>query len=355
MKFWVDMDNAPHVHVLRPLIVELERRGHSVEITARDHGQTLPLLRRYGLQARVVGRHGGKNMARKLVAFATRTLSLLAFGAGRRFDAAFSHGSRSLVPAAHLLGIPVISMGDYEYATFPRFMRSWINALLVPDVMSLDTVADRGIPRECIHRYPGLKEELYIHDFQPDPSFLGEMKLDRDRILVLVRPPATMAHYAVRKSATVFSETLEYLCGRKEVQIILLPRTELQRGELAAVVRARNYENVAIPQVVYHGPNLVWHADLVISGGGTMNREAAALDVPVYSIYQGPIGAVDRHLIENGKLVHVGTIDDLRRIPLRKRDHPSMVRASDTGRKALDFIVERILETAGRKRGMPSV
>jgi predicted glycosyltransferase len=230
MHFWVDMDNAPHVHVLRPIIAELERRGHSVEITARDYGQTLPLLKLYGLKARCVGRHAGKNPIRKDVAFVTRSLSLLAFAAGKRFDAAFSHGSRSLVPVARFLGVPVISMGDYEYASSPSFMRRWISTILAPDVIPIKAVAGAGIPHR--YGYPGIKEDLYIHDFEPDPSFLHELNINPDRILVLVRPPATMAHYAVRQSETFFYHTLDYLCGLSEVQILLLPRTEEQRKEL---------------------------------------------------------------------------------------------------------------------------
>lgn len=351
MRFWVDMDNAPHVHVLRPLIVELERRGHRVDITARDYGQTLPLLEYYGLPARRIGRHGGKNRLRKYLHFATRTLSLLLFALGKRYDAAFSHGSRSIVPVARLLHLPLISLGDYEHTSFPNFMKPWIDLLLVPDVIPSEVFSEDGKPNGRVCGYPGLKEDLYVHDFQPNPSFLDELHIDPRSILILMRPPATMAHYAVKQSSVVFDRVLDHLCGHDQVQIILLPRTSQQAEELKSLLAKRGYSNVVIPEKVYNGPSLIWYSDLVISGGGTMNREAAALGVPVFSIYQGPIGAVDRHLIAAGKLVHIRDIEDLQRIPLAKAARRGNVPRSDIGPRLTEFIVSRILEAARNGRG----
>ena len=156
------------------------------------------------------------------------------------------------------------------------------------------------MPRSRICGYPGLKEDLYVHDFRPDPSFLADLHIDPRSILILMRPPATMAHYAVKKSSVIFEHVLDYLCSTKCVQLILLPRTKQQSGEMKSLVSSRGYTNILIPDTVYNGPSLIWYSDLVISGGGTMNREAAALGVPVFSIYQGPIGAVDQHLISTG-------------------------------------------------------
>jgi uncharacterized protein len=346
MKFWVDMDNAPHVHVLRPIIVELEQRGHCVEITARDYGQTLPLLEFYGLKARRIGRHGGKNKLRKYASFATRTMSLLSFAAGRRFDAAFSHGSRSIVPVAKLLGLPLVGLGDYEYTAFPKFMKPWVRLVLIPDVIPIEALAENGTPRDRICGYPGLKEDLYVHDFQPDPTFLADLHVNPELVLILLRPPATMAHYAVRQSEVVFDQVLDYLCNLRQVQLILLPRTTAQGEELKAIIRKRSYTNIVIPERVYNGPSLIWYSDLVISGGGTMNREAAALGVPVFSIYQGPMGAVDRHLIDTGRLVHVKNAVDLRSIPLTKSTRRGELPKSDTGSRLTDFIVSRILMAA---------
>jgi predicted glycosyltransferase len=348
LKFWVDMDNAPHVHVLRPIIVELERRGHRVEITARDYGQTLPLLGMYGLRARRVGRHRGKNIVRKYLSFIFRSLRLLFYSIGRQYDAVLCHGARAVVPAAWLLGLPLIIMGDYEHAgVLPRFLNFRVSLLLIPDVIPSAVFVHKGVPARCIIGFHGLKEDLYIHDFEPDASFIREMRIDKGRILVLVRPPATMAHYAVKESSHLFYQVLEYLCSRSDVQLLVLPRTGEQSEHLRLLAHERGYNNIAFPDKVYNGPSLIWHSDVVISGGGTMNREAAALGVPVISIYQGPIGAVDRHLIETGRLVHVGSLEDMTRIVIAKSGDRVDVRRADIGARLLEYITDRIVQTVG--------
>ena len=223
--------------------------------------------------------------------------------------------------------------------------------MLVPEVMPMEAYTARGTPPDRICRYPGIKEDLYIHDLQPDPSFLRELKIDPDRILVLVRPPATMAHYAVRQSETIFYQALEYLCGLDNVQVLLLPRTGRQRQELEALGFKSGCANLVIPDAVYNGPSLIWYSDIVISGGGTMNREAATLGVPVYSIYQGPMGAVDRYLTKTGRLYHIKDIGELRSIPLIKFSRPPRTNNQKRSVQVRDFIVARILETAQRKKG----
>jgi predicted glycosyltransferase len=351
MNFWVDMDNAPHVHVLRPIILELERRGHHVEITARDYGQTIPLLEMYGLKYRRFGRHPGKNSLLKRLSFLMRSLLLIRFAVGGRFGAIFCHGARAVFPAARLFRIPLIVLGDYEYASLPRFMCRWMRLLLTPDVIPADVLVQRGVPMDRIHGYPGLKEDLYVHAFEPDPSFLQTMKIERDKVLVLVRPPATMAHYAVAESEILFFEVLDYLCSRTDVQILLLPRTNKQGEELKASVARRKCRNIHFPAAVYNGPNLIWHSDLVVSGGGTMNREAASLGIPVVSIYQGPIGGVDRHLIDTGRLLHVRSLAEMESIPLKKFDRKAAVRRREVGVRVRDYLVNRILEAAERDGG----
>jgi len=346
MRFWADIDNAPHVLVLRPIIEELRVLGHDVELTARDYGQTFGLLRMYGMRFHPIGRHWGKNKIMKYLSVLTRGVSLILFAAGRRFDLAFCHGARAQFFATRVLRVPLVVLDDYEHAAFPNFMKPWIRLLLFPDVIPVGAFAVKGMPRNRICGYSGLKEDLYVHDFQPDPSFLVELHIDPKLILILIRPPATMAHYAVRQSSVIFEQVLDYLCGLSHVQLIVLPRTSQQGEELKGVIHKRRYTNIIIPDRVYNGPSLIWYSDLVISGGGTMNREAAALGVPVFSIYQGPIGAVDKHLIDTGRLNHVKDFDDLKSIPLVKSTRGREVPKSETGTRLRDFIVSRILKAA---------
>lgn len=348
MKFWVDMDNAPHVHVLRPLILELEHRGHTVEITARDYGQTLPLLRLYGLKARCIGRHGGKSKVKKYLFFMTRSVRLLFYACCRRFDAVFTHGARSTYPVARLLNLPIIALGDYEHTAFPRFMGRWIRLLLIPNVIPTSVISRKGIPPDRIVKYPGLKEDLYIHDFEPDASFISDLMIDRDRVLILVRPPATMAHYAVRQSEVIFEQVLEYLASQENAVILILSRTVGQQQQMQNLVHKQGYANVVFPNKVYHGPDLIWYSDLVISGGGKMNREACVLGVPVASIYQGPKGAVDMHLIKIGKLIHIKTIEDIKKLPIVKSVKRAHTPSSITSARLCNYIVDQIIQTAER-------
>jgi predicted glycosyltransferase len=98
-----------------------------------------------------------------------------------------------------------------------------------------------------------------------------------------------------------------------------------------------------IPENVIDGLNLLWHSDLVVSGGGTMNREAAALGVPVYSVFRGKIGAVDRQLQKEGRLTLVENSDDVeRKIVLARRNRKPL--AAGSPREALPTIVRHIEE-----------
>ncbi len=348
MRFWVDIDNAPHVLVLKPLIEELTRRGHRVEITARDFGQTIPLLRMYGIPFMRVGRHAGKNKAKKYLSLLTRSISLLFYALGKRFDLVFSHGTRAAFLPARLLGIPLIVLCDYEFTTLPRFMARWITLQLFPDVIPREIYIAHGIDPKRLCGYPGLKEDLYVHNAAPDPSFIDENGMDPCKVIVIVRPPATMAHYAVPRSEAFFYQILDFLCAQPQAQILLLPRTQDQGREIQAYKERHRCERLFISRRPHDGPGMMRCADIVVSGGGTMNREAATLGVPVYSIYQGPIGAVDGHLIRTGKLTHLAAMDMVEKIPLVKVARQSVQHDGAQAETVRSFIVERIVECAGR-------
>jgi predicted glycosyltransferase len=167
-------------------------------------------------------------------------------------------------------------------------------------------------PRERIRKYTGIKEEVYAPEFKPDPSLRGTLQLDQDKIIVTVRPPATEAHYHNPQSDEFFARFMDRAAAAPGVKTVLLPRNKAQ----AAQIRASSPQwfkdgRVVIPAEAVDGLNLLWHSDLVVSGGGTMNREAAALGVPVYSIFRGKSGAVDRHLQSQGKMILIETPEDV--------------------------------------------
>jgi len=345
MNIWVDMDNAPHVHVLYPIIKEMSLRGYSVKVTARDYGQTIPLLDLYGLTYKAVGKHGGKNKVKKIISLLNRSINLVYFACNKKFKLAFSHGSRSIYPPIKLLGIPLVALSDYEHTKFPKFMLGWAHRFLMPDVISDTTLDSIGFDTSKVVKYPGLKEELYIYDFKPDTNLLQEIGINDNKVVVVLRPPATMAHYHVEESGTLFWDILHYLIKNKDLSIILVPRTVHQLKEIDCRLKSLPLaENLLLLKETVNGPNLLWNSDVVISGGGTMNREAACLEIPVYSIYRGKIGDVDRYLMNKGDLKMIDSIEMLKDIPFKKRDKTDIKNKMDSSKELINYITDKILE-----------
>lgn len=314
---WIDMDNSPHVPFFRPIIGELEARGYEVMLTARDCFQVCKLADLYKMEYRKVGVHYGKNKIMKGIGLLLRSAQLASYVLQRNPDLALSHGSRSQMILSSVLHIPTVMMTDYEYAkSIPFFRPDW---LIIPEMIPDSSVCDH--PGKIL-RYSGLKEDVYVPEFQPEQGILDQLGLDPSKVIVIVRPPATEAHYFKLESLNLFEAAIAWLGTAEQVSMILLPRNDGQ----ADYVRKKWPEllqagKVLIPHRVIPGLNLIWYSDLVISGGGTMNREAAALGVPVYSIFRGDIGSVDKHLADCGRLTIINDPEELQtKIELRKRD-----------------------------------
>jgi predicted glycosyltransferase len=306
MRIWVDVTNSPHVVVLRPVIHRWRADGHDVAITARDFAQTLGLLERYGLDHVAIGRHQGAGLAAKARGLASRS-SALARWASRHgpFDAAVGHGSNDQPVAAKLLGIPATTTFDYEWATFQHQVNCRLaRAVVVPQLLPAERL-DRYGARGKVRQYVGLKEEYALADFEPDPAVLDELGLDPAQPIAVVRTPADMSAYH-RFENSVFATVLDRLRG---TQTVVLPRTPQQRATLG--------DGLIVPERVVDTQSLIAYADLVVSAGGTMNREAVALGTPVWTTFEGRLGAVDEHLIERGRLRRLTDPDE---IVLRKRE-----------------------------------
>jgi uncharacterized protein len=307
------MTASAHVLVFRPLINLLRERGDEVEITARDYAQTLQLLELHGLEAEVVGRHGGRSRVGKARSLTSRLHALKKWARPRNFDLALAHGSHELTITARRLGIPSATTHDYEFATLQHQlgMRA-ATKVVVPESIPVERLAKFGVKPPKLLRYPGLKEEYYLADFDPDPSVLELLGVDRDRVLVVLRPPPDVSLYH-RHSNPLFPQTLDYLGRLDHVQAAVLPRTEDQRE----FVRGLDLPSVIAPATAVDAQSLIALADVVVSAGGTMNREAAALGVPVYTTYGGRLGGVDEELIREGRL---SPLTDPRALELRKRE-----------------------------------
>ncbi|MBI5385055.1 MAG: DUF354 domain-containing protein [Verrucomicrobia bacterium] len=341
-KIWIDLDNTPHVPFFEPIIEELQRRGYAVMVTARDAFQVCDLADQKGLRYTRVGRHSGKNPVRKLTGLFYRALQLMPHALREKPMLGLSHGSRSQIILCNLLRLPTVMLTDYEHAKLLPLMRpTWE---LVPEVVPDSALYAR---RDHVRKYPGIKEDVYVSRLQVDPSLMTTLGLDLRDLIVTVRPPATEAHYHNPESEQLFVRFMERACHTDGVRVVLLPRNKKQ-GEFTQKHWPHWFAagRAVIPQTAVDGLNLLWHSDLVVSGGGTMNREAAALGVPVYSIFRGKIGAVDHFLQQDGRLILVETIEDVdRKITLARRDKklPSAVGASASLAKIVEH-VENILK-----------
>ncbi|MEI6514673.1 MAG: DUF354 domain-containing protein [bacterium] len=340
-KIWIDLDNTPHVPFFRPIIRELKARGFDVLVTARDAFQVWELADRMGVDCAKIGRHYGKHKILKGIGLCYRAAQLAPLIQRERPILAVSHGSRSQVILSSLLRIPCVTISDYEHARgLPVFHSTYH---IVPDVIPDSAVQGN---HGAIFHYPGIKENVYAPDFVPDSILLHELGLRADETIVAVRPPATEAHYRAQLSDVLFDATMSFLLGLPEIRIVLVPRNKKQNDFLAAARPAWfSGDKTIVPSHAVDGMNLLWHSDVVISGGGTMNREAAALGVPVYSIFGGAIGAVDQYLSDIGKLIIIRNPDDLpARLRIRKRD--KIQHAVDSDRQTLRTIVSHIVDMA---------
>jgi uncharacterized protein len=306
VRVWIDLTNSPHVLVMRPVIERLQAEGHEVEVTARDFAQTLGLCERFGIAHTAIGHHRGGGLAAKGRGLVARSLALVRWARGRAFNLALGHGSNDVTVAARFLRIPCSTMFDYEWATVQHTVNCRLaQAVVVPDAIPPERLRRYGADGK-IGAYPGLKEEYYLADFEPDPDVLDTLGLDPERPIAVVRTAPEVSLYH-RFENDLFASVLARLRG---TQAVVLPRTPEQRAELA------RFTELTVPAQAIDAQSLIAYADLVVSAGGTMNREAVALGTPVFTLFEGRLGAVDERLIAEGRLRR---LEDPLQIEVRKR------------------------------------
>ncbi len=338
-RIWIDIDNSPHVPFFVPIIEELRKGGDEVILTARDAYQVRELLDFYRLPCKTIGRHYGKNRAAKILGTCARATQLIPRMFHEKIDLAVSHGSRAQMMCGFALGIPTLLILDYEYIAMMGFIRpDWI---FVPEIIPNSKELK---PIRQVLRFPGLKEDVYVPRLQLNPSVGNQLGFDENDIVVTVRPPAVEAHYHNPEAEVLFDAALNFLTQAPGVRVILLPRNENQVRTLRKTwAKWISSHKIVIPERAVDGINLIWFSDVVVSGGGTMNREAAALGVPVYSIFRGKIGAVDRHLQQEGRLILIESIEDIQKKIVLKRRQKSRQKICNE-RPALQAIVDGIRE-----------
>jgi uncharacterized protein len=333
MRIWIDMTASAHPLVFRPIIKRLREQGHEVEVTARDYAQTLELLDMLGIEHTAFGRHGGESRLGKVRALFSRAREMRKFGKAGQFDLAACHGSNDLPIAARRLGIPAVDMFDYEFATYQHNVGCRLSRrVMTPEAIPPERLRRYGVDDEKLAQYPGLKEEYYLADFEPDEAVLHQLAIDREKVLVVLRPPPDVSLYH-RKSNPLFPQVVRLLGTHEEVCAVVLPRTTAQRE----YVRSLELPSLVIPDHAVDAQSLIAFADLVVSAGGTMNREAVALGTPVYTTYGGRLGGVDEWLIRENRL---RPLTDPRALDLTKRTADG-----ERMRRDPQLLVDLILET----------
>lgn len=338
MRLWIDLANSPHVPFFKALVKRFTSQGHEVETTARDFAETVPLAQAAGFDAHVVGVHGGRAVSAKAGTLMSRAWVLGGWARGRKFDLAISHNSYSQIIAARALGIKTVTLMDYEYQPANHLAFRLTSRIIVPASFPVTRLRRYGASAVKVRRYHGTKEDVYLADFQPDATFdarLCQLGINADNVLVLMRPPAHDALYHRFENA-LFDQALAMLLMNENVQVILLPRNDVQR----ALYSTKAERRLIVPAAPLDGANLIASSDLVISAGGTINREAAALGVPVASIYAGKWAAVDDELVKEGRLRRISNASELSQLPIVKKQRANPRRSVEV----IDEVVRLIFE-----------
>ncbi len=305
-----------------------------ITITVRDFAQTVPLARRMNLRFTIVGTHDGRSRFRKGVGLVRRAFQLIRFyrEMNKKVDLSLSHNSYHHILASRLLGIRTITMMDFEGQKANHLAFRLAHRILLPIHFKREYIKKYGADEGKVRFFDGLKEEVYLWNFEPGDDYIAQLGIPRDRPVAVVRTPPDYALY--HRGEGPFHSILRHLRGRASV--ILLPRTAEQKVRLS-----REFPDFFIPEDAIDGPRALYWADFSISGGGTMNRESALLGTPAYSTFQGEKSGVDEYLEKLGMLRYVSSPEeiDIR----RKEGHRILVQ----GKKVLNQVVEYILEELG--------
>ncbi|HJZ04295.1 MAG TPA: DUF354 domain-containing protein [Patescibacteria group bacterium] len=334
MNIWIDLSNSPHVLFFRPIILELQKRGHRVTVTSRDYAQTNQLADLYAIQHTPIGVHGGKKLYEIALRVVDRTWKLMRFARGKKFDLAVNHGSYSQSLAAFALRVPFVTLDDYEYSPASPVMVLSARRIIVPIYFPDWALRKYGAPKRKIVYYHGVKEQMYLADFIPQENYLASVGIPADRIVVVMRPPATWTLYHHFENP-LFERALEFVVNTPFVYIVFLPRIPSQGDS----IQTKGYPNVWIPSSALDGPNLLHYSDVVISGGGSMNREAAVLGTPTYSLFKGKLAAVDSYLIGLGRMKHITEENDIPMIEIVKKEHQSRLSGENLVMEVADAIL----------------
>lgn len=310
---WFDLDNSPHVPLFRPIISELERRGLQYTVTARDYAQTTELLSFWGIKYNVVGSHGGKNKIKKVLNLLNRARMLGKYVKNKPVKLAVSHGSRSQLSAAKLRGIKSVLMLDYEY-TETKIFNTLSTYMLMPAVIPDERLRSAGLDLKKVQRYNGFKEEIYLREFVPDKNFRNEIGVSNTDILIVIRPPGMSGNYHDPRSEKLLTESINYFSSFNNTACIIVNRTAREKNFILSNITLKS--NTRFLDKPVDGLQLLFAADITLSGGGTMNRESALLGTKTYSIFTGRYPYLDEYLNSMGRLTFITERNEIKKIEL---------------------------------------
>jgi hypothetical protein len=310
---WIDLINSPHVLFFRTVLNELSSRGIETVVTARAFAQTRELCKLYGIEAHVIGPEGSLSRRGKVADLLHRSANLVAFARRHRLGAVLTHNSYSQLVAARFLGIPSVTTMEYEHQPANHVAFRAANWVLVPECLRGARLASYGAGAGKLRFYRGLKEEVSLAGFVPQGEYRQRIGVPESKVLAVVRPPADFALYHRAKNS-LFPQAVAKLVDYPETAVLLLPRNPRQRDDLRRGPFAR-----FVTDQVYDGPNLLAAADIVVSAGGCMNREAALLGTPAYSVFSGRLGCEDSFLASRGLLTLVRAQSDMPKLHIAKK------------------------------------
>ena len=297
MRIWLDITNSPHVLFFAPIVKELEKKNHNIIITSREHSQTTELLKLHSMKSTVVGTHAGASLIRKALYVPVRIVSLIKGLRNEKIDACVVHQSFYGIIAAVFLGVKKrIYIFDNEKAFFQ-------NILAIPfatEVLCPEAVTQDRMFLKKLKKYSGIKEAVYLHDFKPDKKIIQKLGLSAKKKIIVMRPePYSAAYYSEGKNV-LYPLVKEIIEKKKTWQVVVIPRDKKQRSAFKKAFSKK----IVVAEKAIDALYLMAFADAVVGAGGTMNREAAVLGVPVISMYKGNLLASDKWLIEKGLMTH---------------------------------------------------
>jgi predicted glycosyltransferase len=347
LRIWIDLANSPHPLLFAPVARLLEANGHEVYVTVRDNAQTAELARANWPWSTLIGRESPANPAAKAATLMRRVSSLARWAGPLQPDVAVSHNSYAQILAARMLGVPVVTASDFEHQPANHLAFRLATRILMPDALRESNVRRQGATPSKSVFYSGLKEELYIGDFEPDVEILSKLEIDRppNEVVVVTRTPPTRAIYH-RFPNPLFVETLLALDHEPHVRLVVLARHAEQRES----IRALDLRRCLVPAETVDSRSLMYAADLVIGAGGTMTREAALLGIPTMSMFGGSQPAVDRWLEEQGLLRVIRDTADVGDVAPRTTEPKALWELRERGTKLSEIFISTIEATAHAHR-----